>query len=92
MIRPAVRPVLELLGRDLRATALAQAAGAGLPHGDPDESVVDADELAALPAAVRRYFGFMRVVGASRVWSFTARFRGRFNLQGRGWMPAEAWQ
>lgn len=92
MIRPAVRPVLELLGRDLRATALAQAASAGLPHGSPDVSVVRADEIDALPAAVQRYLGFMRVVGAPRVWSFAARFQGRFNLQGRGWMPAEAWQ
>lgn len=92
MIRPVLRPVVEALGRDLRATALAQAAGAGLPAGEPDESIVDTAELDGLPDAARRYFAFMGVVGAPRVWSFAARFRGRFNLRGRGWMPAEAWQ
>ena len=92
LIRPAVRPVAELLGRDLRATVLAQAARHQLPRGVVDESVVAEDEIADLPAPVQRYFAFMKVVGAPRIWSFAARFRGRFNLQGRGWMPAEAWQ
>ncbi len=92
MIRPVLRPVVEALGRDLRATALAQAAAAGLPAGEPDESTVDAAELDGLPDPARRYLAFMGVVGGPRVWSFAARFRGRFNLRGRGWMPAEAWQ
>lgn len=92
LIRPAVRPLLELVGRDLRSTALAQAARAGLPHGAPEESVVTADEVAGLPDPVQRYLTYLRVVGSPRVWSFAARFRGRFNLQGRGWLPAEAWQ
>lgn len=92
MIRPVLRPVVEALGRDLRGTALAQAAAAGLPGPGPDASVVDAAEVEGLPGAVRRYLTFMGTVGAPRVWSFAARFRGRFNLRGRGWMPAEAWQ
>lgn len=92
MIRPVLRPVVEALGRDLRGTALAQAAAAGLPGPDPDASVVDAAEVEGLPDAVRHYLAFMGTVGSPRVWSFGARFRGRFNLRGRGWMPAEAWQ
>ena len=92
VIRPVVRPVVEWLGRDLRATALRQAAAAGLPHGTPDESVVTSDDVSGLPAPVRRYLGYLGVEGSPRVWSFAARFRGRFNLRGRGWMPADAWQ
>jgi len=92
MIRPAIRPVLAALGRDLRASVLAQAASAGLPGPDPDDSVVTAAELDGLPDAARRYFAFMGVVGAPRVWSFAVRLRGRFNLKGKGWMPADAWQ
>jgi len=92
LIRPAVRPVVELLGRDLRATVLAQAAHHQLPRGRMDDTVVTDDEIAGLPDPVQRYFAFMKVVGLPRTWSFVARFRGRFNLQGRGWLPAEAWQ
>lgn len=92
MVRPAIRSVLEALGRDLRATALAQASAAGLPGPGPDESVVDAAEIEHLPESARRYLAFMGVPGTPRVWSFAARFRGRFNLRGKGWMPAEAWQ
>lgn len=92
MLRSVLRPVVGALGHDLRRTTLAQAGAAGLPGPDPDESVVTAADVAALPRSVRRYIDFMGVVGAPRVWSFAARFRGRFNLQGKGWMPADAWQ
>ncbi len=58
-----------------------------------DESVVSAEELEELPATVQRYLGFMGVAGRPRIWSFQARFRGRFWLRRElGWMPAEAWQ
>ena len=85
--RPGVEP--DALGR--RFTAAVRAAG--LTSGPGDDSVVSAEQLEELPATVRRYLGFMGVVGRPRTWSFRARFRGRFWLRrGLGWMPAEAWQ
>jgi uncharacterized protein DUF6544 len=42
---------------------------------------------------VQRYLRFMGVAGRPRVWSFRARFVGRFRLRANvPWMPAEAWQ
>ena len=65
----------------------------GLPSGPGDHTVVTAKQIAHLPPVVRRYMGFMGVVGQPRVWSFRVRFQGRFRLRrGLGWMPAEAWQ
>jgi hypothetical protein len=92
LLQPVLRHVIETLGHDLRSTARAEASNAGLPGPEPDDSIVEASEVAHLPQPVRRYLDFMGVVGAPRVWSVEARFRGRFNLQGRGWMRAEAWQ
>jgi hypothetical protein len=68
-------------------------ATAELASGPGDETVVTADQITQLPPVVRRYLHFMGVVGRPRVWSFRARFGGRFWLhRGLGWMPAEAWQ
>ena len=36
---------------------------AALPRGAADAAVVTVDDLAALPAAIRRYLSFMGVVG-----------------------------
>jgi len=77
------------LGRRFSAAVRA----AALPPGAADAADVTVDDLAALPAAVRRYLGFMGVVGRARDWSFRARFVGRFRLRPQlGWMPAQAWQ
>jgi len=66
---------------------------AGLTSDPDDEGLVTAEQLEELPPAVQRYMHFMGVVGQPRIWSFRARFRGRFWLRrGLGWMPAEAWQ
>jgi hypothetical protein len=89
---PLIAPVVRALGYDLRATVLAAAAEAGLPAEPARDDPVAPDEIADLPDPVRRYLDFMRVVGQPRVWSFLARFRGRFRLRGRSWMPADAWQ
>jgi hypothetical protein len=68
-------------------------ATAGLASGPGDEAVVTADEIAQLSPVVSRYLHFIGVVGRPRVWSFRARFGGRFWLRrGLGWMPADAWQ
>lgn len=65
----------------------------GLSAGPGPADPVTAEELAALPPAVQRYFGFMKVVGAPRVWSFRAGMRGTFRLgPDRPWVPLEAWQ
>lgn len=84
--RPAGRDQLRgRFRRELRAS--------GLPVGPGDRSPVTATDLEGLPDAVRRYLGFMEVVGRPRVWSFRLRFSGRFRLRADGgWMPAEAWQ
>jgi hypothetical protein len=66
---------------------------ATLPTAPGADRTVTAEQLAELPPAVERYLRFMGVVGRPRIWSFHARFRGRFWLRrGLGWMPAEAWQ
>jgi hypothetical protein len=67
--------------------------GAGLAVGGADPQPVTEDELAELPATVRRYLGAMGVVNRPRDWSFMAHITGRFRLKGQGsWMPAEVWQ
>jgi Family of unknown function (DUF6544) len=85
-------PLTRRLGRDLRATAVAEARAAGLGSGRPDDAVVTEDDLAPLPQTAQRYLRFMGVVGRPRHWSFAARFTGRFSRNGRRWMPCEAWQ
>lgn len=66
---------------------------AELPFAAPGESLVRADELLPLPAPVRRYFEFMRVVGQPRAWSFRCEWTGRFRLRPDGaWKRCEAWQ
>lgn len=62
-----------------------------LPSAPSVTVPVTEGDLDGLPAAARRYLGFMEVVGQPRRWSFRARFEGRFQLRGR-WMPAVAWQ
>lgn len=84
-------PLAGPLGRDLRASALRDAAGvvASLPEEGP---VVGDADLAVLPAPAQRYLRFMGVVGRPRDRSFLVRFRGRFQRPGQPWMPCEAWQ
>jgi len=66
---------------------------AGLAVGGDDPQPVTEDELAELPATVRRYLRAMGVVNRPRDWSFMAHITGRFRLKGQGsWMPAEVWQ
>jgi hypothetical protein len=66
---------------------------ARLTKGPGEDGVVSAEELEELPVTVQRYLGFMGVAGRPRIWSFRARFVGRFWLRRElGWMPAEAWQ
>lgn len=81
------------LGRNLRSTALEEAARAvGTPTPDA-RPLVTASDLADLPEPAQRYLRFMGVVGQPRDRSFCVRFVGRFR---RGpsdrWMPCEAWQ
>jgi hypothetical protein len=87
--RTAVKTLVRQDGLGRRFTEAV--ATAGLASGPGDETVVTADEIAQLPPVVRRYLHFMGVVGRPRVWSFRARFGGRFWLRrGLGWMPADA--
>ncbi len=72
---------------------LAAEAAAGLPNRPPAGEVVSEADLSPLPSPVRRYLDFMGVAGGPPVWSFRARFRGRFRLRpGQAWMPYDAWQ
>ncbi|KOU57481.1 hypothetical protein ADK57_38400 [Streptomyces sp. MMG1533] len=78
-------PLYHRLIREVRA--------ADVPAGPADPAPVAEADVAGLPPVVRRYLGFMGVVGRPRVRSLTARFAGRFRLRPRlGWMPAQAWQ
>jgi hypothetical protein len=76
------------------AAFVRELAGIHLPTSPPDDTplVTEAD-LAGLPASVRRYFAFMRVVGRPRAWSFRMGLTGRFRRSlEEAWMPCEAWQ
>jgi hypothetical protein len=77
----------------MRAKFMKEVAAAGLPPGPgPDSPVTEAD-LAGLPHSVRRYLGFMGVVGKPSVWSFRLAFTGRFRRSRHdAWMACEAWQ
>lgn len=76
-----------------RAKFTREVASAGLPAGVGSQAVVTEAELAALPAAARRYLHFMGVVGRPREWSFRARMTGRFRTKpDQRWMPMQAWQ
>ncbi len=92
MLASMSRFVARLAGRDLRATALAEAAERlGRPAPCDPQPVGDAD-LQDMPASVQRYLRFMGVVGRPRDVSFLAQFVGRFRRGRGGWMPCEAWQ
>ncbi|WP_367320038.1 DUF6544 family protein [Streptomyces sp. HUAS ZL42] len=80
--------------KDRLYTALMEeVAAAGLPSGHPPAAVLTDADLAGLPDAVQRYLRFMDIVGRPRIWSFRARFVGRFRLRpGARWAAAEAWQ
>lgn len=84
--------VPRLLGRDLRASALAQAAENDLGSGEGDNTPVTEDHLVGLPEPAQRYLRFMGVVGQPRAWSLLAKFQGRFRRGDEAWMPCEAWQ
>lgn len=73
----------EKLDAELAGRIVAKAAG----------SVVTPQELEAFPASVRRYLGFMRVVGKPRRHTFRIAWRGRFRLgPDVRFLPCEAWQ
>ncbi len=64
-----------------------------LPPVPPVDEWVRPAELAGLAEPIRRYFDFMRVVDRGRVWSFRARWTGRFRRSPDApWKPCEAWQ
>ncbi len=72
---------------------LATVASVDLALPPADMNPVIAAEIADLPDAVRRYFGFMGVVGRPRDWSFRTRFTGRFRrAPDQKWMACDAWQ
>lgn len=80
-------------GRQMYGRLSDEVCAAGLAAGGVDPQPVTPEELAALPATVRRYMQAMGVVDRPRDWSFQAHITGRFRLRGQGsWMPAEVWQ
>jgi len=83
--RPRDRRLVEAFHR--------RVATADLGSGPGDEAPITEEDLAGLDEPVQRYLRFMGVVGRPRVWSFTARFVGRFRLRPRTpWLAAEALQ
>ncbi len=80
-------------GRQMYRRLAAEVGAAGLVAGGDDHRPVTEDQIAGLPATVRRYLRAMGVLNRPRDWSFQAHFTGRFRLKGQGsWMPAEMWQ
>jgi len=76
-------------GRQLYRRLSEEVRAAGLAAGGADPEPVTEEQVAALPATVRRYLRAMGVVNRQRDWSFQAHFTGRFRLRGQGsWMPA----
>jgi hypothetical protein len=90
-MHPPLGPLAGPLGRDLRASALRDAATVVAATPD-DAGVVTESDLAGLPEPAQRYLRYMGVVGRPRDWSFLVRFTGRFKRPGQPWMPCEAWQ
>jgi hypothetical protein len=77
----------------MRARFMKEVAAAGLPPGPGPEGEITEADLAGLPDSVRRYLGFMGVVGTPRVWSFRLALTGRFRRsRNDAWMACEAWQ
>jgi hypothetical protein len=77
----------------MRAKFMREVAAAGLPPGPGADSPVTEADLEGLPDSVRRYLGFMGVVGKPAVWSFRLAFTGRFRRSRNDpWMACEAWQ
>jgi hypothetical protein len=90
-VHVSLGPLARRLGRDLRASALREAAKIdGAPTRD--EHVITDTDLDQLPEPAQRYMRYMGVVGRARDWSFLVRFQGRFRRSGQPWMPCEAWQ
>ncbi len=64
-----------------------------LPPRLPETAVVGKHDLEALPKAVQRFFGFMKVTASPRVWSFMVPQTGIFRMRpDRPWMKCETWQ
>lgn len=81
------------LGRNLEATARADAVAAGLPVDAAPGDVVTTDDLYGLPGVAQRYLRFMGVVGRRRDRTLTVHAHGRFRLRPRlPWMHYESWQ
>jgi hypothetical protein len=78
---------------DLEGAFVRRVAAAGLPGQFPESRLVTADDVAGLPAAVRRYLGFMEVVGRPVDRSFRVAMAGEFRRGPRdGWLPMRALQ
>jgi hypothetical protein len=76
-----------------RARFLREIERMGLPRGPGPEALVTADEIDALPPTVKRYLGFMGVIGRPRAWSFRLGMAGTFRMKPSGaWLRCEAWQ
>ena len=69
-----------------------EVAAAGLTAPGSPGPVVTEGDLETLPEPVRRYLGFMGVVGRQRDTSFRLHLRGRFRPGKRRWLECEAWQ
>jgi hypothetical protein len=81
-------------GRDrLHAALVRDVVAAGLPPTPGPGPVVTEDDLAGLPATVRRYLDFMGVPGRRAVRSLEVAVRGRFRrTPDEAWLPMRAWQ
>lgn len=85
-------PLAGPLGRDLRATALRDAATVVTAGSLGTPRTIEASDLADLPEPARRYLTHRGVVGRAQDRCFLVRFRGRFKRPGQPWMPCDAWQ
>jgi hypothetical protein len=88
-----LRSAREATGHDLLHSLQRAVVTTGSGRSPGDARVVTDGDVALLPPVVRRYLGFMGVVGRPRVWSFCVRFEGRFRLRPEArFVPFEAWQ
>lgn len=85
-------PLAGPLGRDLRSTALHDAATIVTAGSLGAPRTIEEPDLADLPEPARRYLVHRRVVGRPQDRCFLVRFRGRFKRPGQPWMPCDAWQ
>jgi len=78
---------------DVRKKFFAEVGTLGLPRGPGSQAPVSDADLEALPEPAQRYFRYRGELGRPRIWSFRARWTGRFLLgKGGRWCDCEAWQ